>query len=198
LSKQSLEEVWNGAEMVRLRQSILDGYVDKICRNAGCNEVRDTVKMFGVEAFDLRCAIGEEIDLRDSGRPDHCVSGWYDPEPWGVWSKGRAAQLLLDLTDRPSKDLRLEVLCRGAGHARAPEMRVEVQMNGEDVDVWLFRYPDTTEHSVWRGINLPAATTSKRIDVRFVIETPISPQTWSRNDDRLLGIGLSALRVIAD
>jgi hypothetical protein len=41
-----------------------------------------------------------------------------------------AVRLLLDLSERPSRDLRLEDVCRVAGHEQGPEMLVAVQLNG--------------------------------------------------------------------
>lgn len=113
LHEHTIEELWNGPDMVRLRGAIRDGFVDRICRGAGCSFVRDTEKAFGVEAYDYRCRVDEEISLRADGRTEHCVAGWSRPEKWGVWSDGHKATLLLDLDRRPSPDLRIELLCRG-------------------------------------------------------------------------------------
>jgi hypothetical protein len=196
LNEQTIEEVWNGPDMVRLRRSIRDGYVDRVCRHAGCKFVRDMDRTFGVEAYDLRCPWNEEVSLRDSDRPDHCVSGWSAPESWGVWSEGATATLLLDLPERPLADFRIEILCRGAGCEETPPTFVGVQVNGNDMDRWEFRFPDSVDHSQWRTIDVPhELMTTNRIELRFFIEAPVSPKLWGRDDSRLIGIGLSALRV---
>jgi hypothetical protein len=197
LNEQTIEEVWNGPDMIRLRRSILNGYIDRVCRHAGCKYVRDTEKAFGVDAYDLRCPIDEEVDLRANGRTDHLISGWSYPEYWGVWSEGETASLLLDLPERPSVDLRLEVLCRGAGHEQFPVSFIGVQVNGHHVDRWEFRYPETTDQSVWRTIGIQAELmVTDRIDLQFLIERPLLPALWGIEDGRLLGIGLSALRIV--
>lgn len=197
LTKQTIEEVWNGPDLVRLRRSILDGYIDRVCRNSGCQFVRDTERSFGVEAYDLRCPFNEEISLRDTGRPDHCVSGWSGPEHWGVWSEGKKATILLDLTGKPGVDFKVEILCRGAGHEKFPESSVGVRVNGRQADRLDFRYPDTIEESRWRAIHVLASDmTTNRVNLEFSIETPLSPKLWGRDDNRLIGIGLSALRVL--
>lgn len=197
LTEQTVDQIWNGPTMVRLRGAIRDGYVDRVCRNAGCWFVRETERTFGVDAYDYRCEIDTEVSLRKDGRPDHCVEGWWEPEDWGVWSKGEAATLLLDLAEKPSTDLQLEILCRAVGHERFPCSSVRLQVNGHELEHWEFRYPDSTEQSVWRGIHIPVDVVgTRRLEVRFLVEKPVSPSSWGKNDDeRILGVGLSALKL---
>jgi MoaA/NifB/PqqE/SkfB family radical SAM enzyme len=195
LSDESIEEVWNGPAMVRLRRSIRDGYIDRTCRNAGCTFVRDTERAFGMDAYDFRCDLDTEISLCAGAQTDHCVSGWYPPEPWGVWSEGETALLVLDVPKRPVGDLQLFVLCRGAGYEHRRTI-VRVEVNDRETDCWHFCYPDSTEQSAWRTIDIPAETMAgNRIQVRFRIEAPVSPKLWGIDDGRLLGIAVSAMKL---
>ena len=194
--QQTVDQIWNGPTMVRLRGAIRDGYVDRVCRNAGCWFVRETERAFGVDAYDYRCEIDTQVNVRKDGRKDHCVDGWSEPEDWGVWSEGEVATLRLDLPEKPSGDLQLDFLCRAVGHERFPSSFVRVRVNGCDVERWEFRYPDSTEYSVWRTIDVRfGLIETRRLEVRFVIERPLSPRLWGRDDGRLLGVGLSALKI---
>ena len=194
--QQTVDQIWNGPTMVRLRGAIRDGYVDRVCRNAGCWFVRETERAFGVDAYDYRCEIDTQVNLSKDGRTDHCVDGWSEPEDWGVWSEGEVATLLLDLPEKPSGDLQLDFLCRAVGHERYPSSFVRVRVNGCDVERWEFRYPDSTEYSEWRTIDVRfGLIEARRLEVRFVIERPLSPRLWGRDDGRLLGVGLSAFKI---
>jgi Iron-sulfur cluster-binding domain len=196
LRHQTVSQIWNGPVMVRLRGAIRDGYVDRVCRNAGCWFVRETERAFGVDAYDYRCEIDTEVSLRRDGRTDHCVDGWSEPEDWGVWSEGEVATLLLDLPEKPAGDLQLDLLCRAVGHERFPCSFVRVRVNGCDVARWEFQYPDSTEQSAWRTIDVRFdLLETRRLEVRFLVERPLSPQLWGRDDGRLLGVGLSAFKV---
>src|SRR5262249_35129333 len=168
-----------------------------VCRNAGCWFVRETERVFGVDAYDYRCDVDTEVSLRKGGRTDHCVDGWSEPEDWGVWSEGEGATLLLDLAEKPATDLQLDVLCRAAGHERFPCSFIRVQVNGHELERWEFRYPESTEHSVWRPLHIPMDVVgTRRLEVRFLVEKPVSPCSWGKKDDgRLLGVGLSAFKV---
>src|SRR5262245_10771368 len=83
--------------------------------------------------------------------------------PAGLPSARRSASvetLLLDLPAKPAGSLQLDVLCRrgvdGCGGARGS-----------------FRYPESTEQSVWRTINLRSdVLETRRIEVRFLVERP--------------------------
>jgi hypothetical protein len=175
LNDESIDDIWNGPTMVRLRSSIRDGYIDRVCRNAGCKYVRDTESTFGRDAYDFRCESDTEISLCESGGTKHCFSGWSPPEHWGVWSEGEVALLLVDLPERPISDLQLDILCRGVGHEHLRSV-VHVEVNGREMDCWHFCYPDSTEQSAYRTIDIPVELMeSNRVEVRFLIERPLCP-----------------------
>jgi len=49
LAEQSFEEIWNGPGMASLRQDLLAGRVNRVCRDAACKYVQHTpVRMGGV------------------------------------------------------------------------------------------------------------------------------------------------------
>jgi hypothetical protein len=197
ITEQSIEEIWNGDLLVRLRGAIRDGYIDPICRHAACTFVRDTEAAFGLEAYNFRCELDREYSISNIGSGSlFCSSGWSDPEYWGVWSDGKKATLDLDIPTNPSGDLGLKVLCRGAGNKNHTPSDIQVEVNGYQLDRWEFRHPESTEASVWKTTTIPAHISDRsRLEVCFLIERPMSPTLWCVEDARQLGIGISALVV---
>jgi hypothetical protein len=198
INEQSIDEIWNGDLLIRLRGAIHDGYIDPICRNAACPFVRDTEAAFGPEAYKLPCELDKKYIISDVGSGiNFCSSGWSIPEYWGVWSDGKKATLDLAIATDESADLLLGVLCRGVGHKDYLPPEIQVEVNGHELDRWKFRYPDDTEEaSVWKTTTIPGRIASDHhLEVSFVIELPLSPTLWMAEDLRQLGIGISALVV---
>jgi hypothetical protein len=198
INEQSIDEIWNGDLLIRLRGAIHDGHIDPICRHAACSFVRDTEATFGGEAYKYPCELGKKYIISDIGSGiNFCSSGWSDPEYWGVWSDGEKATLDLAIATEEVTDLVLRVLCRGVGHKDHPSPEIRVEVNDQELDRWKFRYPDDTEEaSVWKAATIPARIAGGRhLEVRFVIEQPLSPALWMAEDLRQLGIGISALVV---
>jgi hypothetical protein len=197
ITKQTVEEIWNGELMVRLRGAIRDGYIDPICRNAACTFVHDTVNEFGLDSYDFRCQLETEYTGLDLiGHRHFCFSGWSLPEHWGVWSDGGKAKLYLDLQPKPPNDLCLNILCKGVGTKEYPACYVGIEINGRELDRWKFRYPKSTDGFVWKTAIIPASILGDSLlEVCFLIERPLSPKLWNVDDKRELGIGISGLKV---
>lgn len=198
ISTHTVQEVWNGAKMVRLRGSILAGYVDPICKGASCHYVRDTEKEFGAKSYDYRYELDTNVVVCDAGEMRHCVSGWAEAHDWGVWSDGPEAVLRLDLVGTLRPRFCLHVLCRGAGSEISPVRTVRVLLNGHALSIWRFQYPNETNQAVWKVAPVPPdAMISRQVEIRFLIDEPVSPQLWGINYGRLIGIGLSGFKVTA-
>ena len=196
LKENTVEEIWNGVRMVRLRGAIRDGFVDAVCRNASCAFVRETERLYGFDSYDCRCEPNVVIATNESCRTGFCVSGWSCPEDWGIWTNNRDALLVLVLPGAPATDLTLELHCRGVGHANDPCRKVRVEVNGRESVCWDFHYPDETEASRWRAIDISAdLVTTRRLEIGFRIENPVCPQSWGAQDGRQVGFGLSAIKV---
>jgi Iron-sulfur cluster-binding domain len=196
LNDQTIEELWNGADMVRLRASIRDGYINKVCRHAACSFVRNTEKAFGAEAQDFRFPINEEVSANDMSETDHFVSGWSSPEAWGIWTDGPEAALRLDLTGTVGGSGNLNILCRGIGHEIAPKRTVQILINNRKLATWQFLHPHETTKMEWRTLNIPHDVIANgMLEILFRIDKPISPRAWGVDDGRSLGFAFSAMKV---
>lgn len=194
LAEESIEDIWNGEKLVRLRGAIAEGYIDPLCRRACCSYVNSTKKAFGLESYDFRCTPNETFFLTDKKDERFCFKGWFPAESWGVWSEGSEALLMIDVPPNVSSACSLKFLCRGAAHETSPRRRVLVSVNGAAAVEWIFVYPHETETSVWRTIDVPTAAlrSNRRLEVKFSISEPVCPQSWGSEDGRMIGIGLSA------
>jgi hypothetical protein len=204
LASQTVEEIWNGPKMVRLRGSIRDGYIDPICRNASCSFVQDTERAFGIESHDFRCNLNRVIRIRGDDAAKHCVFGWSPAEYWGIWSDGPVATLYLDLVGTFAQyascqkwGVRFDALCRGACHAGSPTREVQIFVNGRNISIWRFSYPHESASSAWRALDIPGdLVVDGRLEIRFQIDEPQSALLWNANaGKRLLGIALSNIKV---
>jgi len=196
LKEQKIEDMWNGHEMVRLRGSIRDGYIDQVCQNAPCHFVRDTEQAFGVYAYDFRIPVDTEVMVNDKSEIANCVSGWSNPEPWGRWTEGQEAKLRFDLGDDFTGACRLQLFCRAAGHELSPERSIKALVGNREIESWLFSYPEEMEGTYWRSLDISAdAISGGKIEVLLRIENPVSPRSWGVDDGRMLGLGVSAIKV---
>lgn len=195
LRDSTVEQIWNGPVMTRLRAAIRDGYIDPVCKHAGCSFVQETERLHGLDAYDLRYRLGELIETNASNpRATLCVSGWARAEYWGMWSNRSAARLVIELPEPPETALTLQCLCRAFGGA--PEPSVRVRVNGAEAGVWRFAFPEETHDSVWREALLPVdSLTGRRLDISFEMQTLSCPNDFDIPDGRRLGFGLSAFRV---
>ena len=198
LKDQKIEDVWNGPDMIRLRGSIRDGYIDRVCRNASCHFVRDTEQAFGIDAYDFRIPLDAEVTVNDKSDIDYGVSGWSRPESWGRWTEGPEATLRFDLGKDFTGACQLHLRCRAAGHALSPERSVKVLVDDREIETWRFSYPDGVEKSDWKTLNIPAdAIAHGKLEILLRIVDPVSPKSWGVDDGRMLGFGLSAIKASA-
>jgi radical SAM protein with 4Fe4S-binding SPASM domain len=197
INQQSVEEIWNGELMARLRGAIHDGYIDPICRHSACSFVQATEAAFGAHAYDTSpCLLDTEYSLANGQTGARfCSSGWADPEAWGVWSAGHKAILTLDMPPE-SSPLTLKVLCRGIGNHDHQPPDVILEVDGRPLDLWRFRYPEEVETFGWKMVAVPAREfDGSPLKLCFRIERPLSPTLWNGGDGRQLGIAISALIV---
>jgi hypothetical protein len=194
----TIEEIWNGPDMVKLRAAIRDGYVHPACRHAGCAHVRDTERLFGAESYDVRAPLDTEISLH-TDNSNYCYSGWIYPDPSCICSNSSEASLHIKPIDAPiDTDLQLNILCRGVVHELFPLQRVRILLNNQTTSYLTFVYPAMTNLFIWQTIHIPAALLDNNLlDVRFVIEEPVPSEYFGTNGLGRLGIVLSAFRISA-
>jgi hypothetical protein len=120
------------------------------------------------------------------------VSGWYEPEPWGVWSEGRAADLAARVANPMNKPLRFTAWVHALGPHPATQQQVTVTANGQRVAVWDVKEGGDAEYS---AAIPPPSQPDQVIRIRFEIGRPISPRLDGLGpDDRKVGLGLDAFR----
>lgn len=191
ITQQTIEEIWEGPAMVRLRAAISAGRIDPICRNAACNFVRDTERHLA-----LHGGLDSKYELRIGGTTHICSSGWSDPEYWGVWSDGDEAKLELDLREKSSSDIRLNVYSRIVQHEGYRSPTIRIQANGADLEYSEFNSVPVTDELAWRSVTIPARIfCDGKLEISFLIDRPLTPSTWGSPDLRQLGIAISSLKL---
>jgi hypothetical protein len=119
--------------------------------------------------------------------------GWGLPEPWGVWSIGPDAVLVLripsQLADQP---LRLTLWAQRFP-SRSGDARVDVRVNGAAAGGWNV---GTTEAVPLQVTLPPQPELDAAVLVQFHIVDPTSPRDIGKsNDARTLGLGVHAFRI---
>lgn len=116
--------------------------------------------------------------------PDLLVSGFAQPEEWGVWTIGQVATV--DVPIVPNTALALVFRAFGYTRAGAEAQPVSVRIDGDLAAEWQVR---RGEPSIFR-IELPA-TARTMVRIEFAIGAPCSPtENGEGNDFRQLGLGL--------
>lgn len=119
--------------------------------------------------------------------------GWSNPEPWGVWSDGPKAQLIVEPEDPAKKPTKLVVRARSLSAPPAKAQRVTVIINGKEAAVW-----DVVEgkDDEYTASIPPGFAPFDPIAIEFQIQHPISPaELGAGNDGRKLGFGLVSFRL---
>jgi hypothetical protein len=148
-----------------------------------------------VEGLAIHRALLQSIEL---GQPlaftngdNACLlgSGWSQPEPWGVWTDGAAADAFLPLPQGANEGLRVTLGARvypGTGQG------ITVLAQGREIGHLLGPFPEDQTAFVLPG-DLIAGRRS--IDLTFRIRSPVSPKARRDGDDtRTLGLGLKSVR----
>jgi hypothetical protein len=138
----------------------------------------------------------EPIDFRSAGNSVRYVcQGWSSQESWGTWTNSSEAEIFLPLETPFEGGAVVTVIARAfVASPHHPAIRVEVDCNGELAGVWDFDSSEDVEQSVMMPLGLIAADHSLRL--RFRIYHPASPYGLGHSADRrMLGIGVSAMRV---
>ncbi len=117
------------------------------------------------------------------------LDGWHEPEPWGRWTDGADATLRITLAAPVSEPLTLQLDI--VPSAVCANLRV-------GVDGMMFPLADPV--AGMNGWDLPAELTTGKAE--FVVslhvgETICPAATGNSPDDRVLGIGVSAVRLLS-
>ncbi|MEA2784018.1 MAG: hypothetical protein QOF71_122 [Candidatus Eremiobacteraeota bacterium] len=120
------------------------------------------------------------------------VSGFGEPEEWGVWTVADRALMVLRTDVSGPIDLALEIDAFLA--PEHPTLHATVHANGALVASWTFTYPRT---AVWQAFRMDApASGAGLVIIEFTLSTPRAPSEIGLSSDaRRLGLKLQRLEV---
>jgi hypothetical protein len=126
--------------------------------------------------------------------------GWSTPEPWGVWSDGARACIVVPLDEELLKDSdSVEVRLEGQmfSPANATPSAVLACINGNRADAVVFGGDASETHvGLTLRVALDSPRTKRMLLIEFAIRTPMKPSDLGMSPDaRRLGFGLHRLRV---
>lgn len=120
------------------------------------------------------------------------ASGWYNPEPWGVWSSGSVAELAVSLPNADNEPLIFTATARGLAAGPSNSQRITVSAEGRVIATWDVKEGPPAEYSATIP---PRSSSSAPILIELHIDHPVSPSEQGRGaDPRQLGFALSAFR----
>jgi hypothetical protein len=140
---------------------------------------------------DAPIKVGQTVDFGEKGASTMYVwNGWAQPEPWGTWSDGPVASLVMN----PDKRVPSRVTLQVQGFVTPGPVQAAVVINDKKVgDIVLTSAKPSGQFS----FDIPAeALADGSIKLDLLITNPQSPKDIGMsNDDRKLGIGLYSLRI---
>jgi len=125
------------------------------------------------------------------------TQGWFKRESWGgAWTDGNVASLRFKIDNPPSNFIRLQSLCAAyVVKSKHSHVFVQIWANGKYLKTWNFYDDRFREYYVDIPVNL--LDSSHLLDLTFHIFEPASPKSiQGNNDDRLLGLKASKMRLI--
>jgi len=120
------------------------------------------------------------------------ISGWSNPEAWGIWSIGSKAQILLPLPLEKISSLEIEV--SPFISSKNPKQELIISINGKLIGPFFLSKPGTNWINIPLSLEIQAAELVQ-IDLTFPLRT--SPKKLGLyNDERELAIGLISARFV--
>ena len=127
-------------------------------------------------------------------------SGWSSPESWGTWSDAGVASVVLHSSKHLDSALKLSFCAHAFVTPVHRHLIIIVAVNGTILKKVAYDYPSGV-NEVERSVPIPAAlvaASSGTLNIRFKIQTPVSPASMGLSaDPRLLGLGMVWLKVSA-
>jgi hypothetical protein len=177
---------------------ILDGFRIvapnlKGCSN--CNTAAITSIAVG-SRYDFGDTMGRISFTSNGTGQRYSLYGWSDPEPWGTWSDGDTAFLILNVSNLPEDDLELLI----EGHAfltsKHPFQEIDILVNKQYVAT--LKYDHQSNGGV-RAVKIPkrlALDNNGHLLLKFNFKNPTSPADLGLSgDDRRLGLGIVSLEL---
>jgi hypothetical protein len=123
------------------------------------------------------------------------LTGFSEPEKWGIWTDGEFASLLFRIA--PGTGGKLECAIELMPHVLGRLVTAKVLVNGDSVAQWRFVRKESGQF-VTRTFAIPPASVSKDgvVFLAFRIKGAQSPKAAGLSpDDRHLGLGLISLKI---
>jgi hypothetical protein len=116
--------------------------------------------------------------------------GWAEPEPWGTWTDGSSADLVMRV-DTAGADLDLALGATPFLNPGLKQLGVTLRANGVDCASWTISSAGYAEHHAM----IPGTITrSGHLLLEIAIDRPTAPSEISAsNDSRKLGLGVTSL-----
>jgi hypothetical protein len=137
--------------------------------------------------------LGQTVSIGSNGTGSQWLfAGWYDPEPWAVWSDGSWARLAVMLSAPTNKPLIFTAWAASYAARPSNKQTITVFANGELIATWDVKDDAVAEYSA----PVPARTiTDRTISIDFHIDHPTSPKAEGRGGDtRNIGFALTGFR----
>lgn len=140
-------------------------------------------------------SLGQQVSLHQSGKGlAYLGRGWSNPEPWGTWSEGKMATLLLPIPDgQPPGSIQLTL--RPLVSPSHPAQHVTILVNGDIAARISLRHT----HERKLNVAVPQSALKKAdergyLKLKFKLPDAARPKALGLNGDtRQLAIGLSSL-----
>lgn len=142
---------------------------------------------------------GSDLSLgaRSASSNTFLVSGWSQPESWGVWSDGHSAKLRIKIDSNFSNPATVSLTMKGFFFGRHRHMTITPIINGTRMQAFVL--DADMAMPVTQGWVLKAGALRNHggiVDIELVINQPRSPAELGLSaDHRKLGIGLTHIRV---
>jgi hypothetical protein len=148
----------------------------------------------------LHLPLNEEVHLDSAHNSQYARQwfGWYDPEPWGMWSRGGSAFLYVNASGPTSGDLCILISGRSSLSAKHPKNRTRIFIGGQ----YIGEFVQTLEQPNVKGsIHIPRSAFEAAPNGNVVLKLTSSDATspsWTglNSDTRVLGFGLSSLQLV--
>ncbi len=137
--------------------------------------------------------LGKSLSTAPDGPGDQWLaSGWYNPEPWGIWSSGSMADIAVTIPEADNQPLMFTATAQAFALHPATSQRIRVLADGHEVATWDVKEGAPADYTATIP---PRSTSAEPILIQFHVDHPSSPTEQGRGaDDRKLGFGLSAFR----
>jgi hypothetical protein len=171
---------------------IIDGYkiIAPAWKSDQRNELRSTIGN-ALPTYKL----GESLQFASGSEGARFLGeGWSSPEPWGVWSDGSDASILLWLGREPESDIRLQLGANGFVSEKCPEQKIDVSINYAKVGelTYTLQNPNRSQ-----SVYIPRSFLVGRrglIEIDFHFRNCVSPADLGlSSESRKIALGLNAI-----